>query len=361
MRYPLITFLLLACCLKAQAQALQPGFRKEEYIEMLYMTALQVDSPLKNPIGAPQRHRMIYRAPVTGLDNRWDLWAGDNGSIVFSIRGTTQAAISWLENFYAAMVPARGSLQLSAQHTFDYDLSEDPRAAVHVGWLLGLGSMSSDMKAKLDSCIRSGVKDVVVMGHSQGGGIAYLATAWMRRLQRAGQIPADVRIKTYCSAAPKPGNLYFAYDYERMTAGGWAFNVVNSADWVPETPISVQTLDDFNRTNPFVNARAIIRKQTFPKNIVLRYVYNHMDRPTKKARKRFRKYLGGKAGGFVGKQLREYRQPEYYESNHYVRTGNIIVLYADSAYYRRFPDSRDHIFVHHMMPPYLYLTHQLPE
>ncbi len=93
------------------------------------------------------------------------------------------------------------------------------------------------------------------MGHSQGGAIAYLLTAHFYNLQQQGKLPADIRFKTYCSAAPKPGNLYFAYDYETTTRGGWACNVVNAADWVPETPFSVQTVSDFNTTNPFVNAK----------------------------------------------------------------------------------------------------------
>ena len=56
------------------------------------------------------------------------------------------------------------------------------------------------------------------------------------------EVITSLNIKTYCSAAPKPGNLFYAYDFEHITEGGWAFNVVNSADWVPELPSTTQTV-----------------------------------------------------------------------------------------------------------------------
>jgi hypothetical protein len=67
------------------------------------------------------------------------------------------------------------------------------------------------------------------------------------------QASKDIKFKTYCSAAPKPGNLYFSYDYEADNQIGWSFTVVNGADWVPELPVSIQSIGDFNKTNPFKN------------------------------------------------------------------------------------------------------------
>jgi hypothetical protein len=43
-----------------------------------------------------------------GLDNRWDLNKGTQNNIaLINIRGTPTDPESWLENFYAAMVPAK--------------------------------------------------------------------------------------------------------------------------------------------------------------------------------------------------------------------------------------------------------------
>jgi hypothetical protein len=49
---------------------------------------------------------------------------------VINLRGTTLNAVGWLENFYAAMVPARGELQVTKEYTFKYDLAANPKAAV---------------------------------------------------------------------------------------------------------------------------------------------------------------------------------------------------------------------------------------
>ncbi len=347
---------------KLNAQHLQPGFDKAQYLDLMKVSAQFGDSTYVNSIPAPKDYKFVYRSAVVGLDNRWDLWTHTSQPIaVISLRGTTANSVSWLANFYAAMVPAKGELQITEQEKFSYQLADNPRAAVHVGWLVSTAFLSKDILPKLDSCYKSGIKDVIILGHSQGGAIAYLMTAYFYHLQKTQQLPADIRFKTYCSAGPKPGNLYFAYEYETMTQGGWAYNVVNSADWVPEVPFSIQTLNDFNKTNPFVNAKGIIRKQKPLKRLVLRHVYNNLSKPALKAQKNYQKYLGKMASKVVSKNLAGYESPEYYNSNHYVRTGNTIVLLADEAYYKAYPDSKENIFVHHFHPPYIRLAEQLPD
>ena len=347
--------------LQSQNHPLKAGFDKAEYTEMLKIAWCSADTPWVSTKLVPREFRLIYRSPVTGLDNRWDLWSDDGNVAVISIRGTTGTSESWLENFYAAMVPANGSMQLTSGETFNYKLSDNPRSAVHVGWLMAAGFMSQGILARIDSCYRKGIWDFIITGHSQGGGISYLMTAYLLNLQKSGALPADIRFKTYCSAAPKPGNLYFAYDFETMTYGGWAFNVVNSADWVPESPLSIQTIQDFNAVNPFKDAKKTIQKQSFPKRVAMSYAYGKLDRPTRRAVKNYRKFLGKVAGDFVNKSLPEFQSPDYLYANHYVRTGTTIVLYADEMYYKNYPDNPDNVFIHHMTGPYLYLTRMLKD
>lgn len=364
MRLPISAFItyltafagLTLLVISAPAQSLQPGFDKAEYIELLKVSAQFGDSTYRANFPKPQRFRSVYRASVVGLDNLWDLWTDGGNTAVVNVRGTTVNSVSWLENFYAAMVPAKGDLQLGDNETFAYHLADHPRAAVHVGWLVGMAFLSRDILPKLDSSYRKGTRNVLIMGHSQGGAIAFLLTAHLHHLQRQGKLPADLRLKTYCSAGPKPGNLYFAYEYEALTQGGWAYNVVNSADWVPEVPFSIQTVNDMNTTNPFAGADKVIKKQPFLRRLVMRKVYNDLSKPALKAQKNYQKYLGNIASRTVKKNLNGYVAPDYYNSNHYVRTGNTIVLLADSAYYRRFPDRPDQVFTHHLHPPYLLLT-----
>lgn len=342
------------------AQGLQPGFNKEEYSELLKISARNIDTPHVNKIPAPQHFTLVYRSPVMGLDNRWDLWTNHQGTAVISIRGTTGKDISWLENFYAAMVPAKGRLQLSQNNTFDYHLAGNDKAAVHAGWLVGMAFLAKDIVPKIDSCYKAGITSFLIMGHSQGGAIAYLLTSYLHNLQQQKILAPAIIFKTYCSAAPKPGNQYYAYEYEAATQNGWAYNVVNSADWVPQTPVSVQTLKDFNTTNPFVNAAGAISKIKFPKNLALRHVYNKLNKSTLKAQQQYQKYLGRFAARQVKKTLPGYKAPDYIASNQYVRTGNTIVLLADDGYFKKFPDSKKDVFIHHGFLPYLYLTEKLP-
>ena len=185
------------------------------------------------------------------------------------------------------MVPAKGELQVSSDYNFKYELAANPNATVHTGWLICTAFLSRDMLPKIDSLYKKGVREFYITGHSQGGAIAFLLTAYLYHLQKQQLLPADIRFKTYCSAAPKPGNLYFAYDYEALTQNGWAYNVVNSADWVPETPLSIQTTEDFNMTNPFSITKPVIKKQPFLKKIALNHVYNRLDKSTKKAAKKY--------------------------------------------------------------------------
>lgn len=336
---------------------LKPGMDLNEYLDLISVMSNQVDTAIHaETLPVPEGYKLAYRSDVIGLDNRWDLWMRDDSVAVMSVRGTTANGVSWLQNFYAAMAPAKGELKLSDTFIFNYKLASHPNASVHIGWLIGTAFLSRDMLPQIASCYQAGVREFIVTGHSQGGAIAYLLTAFLYHLRMDGVLPADIRFKTYCSAAPKPGNLQFAYEYESLTQGGWSVNVVNAADWVPETPLSIQTLTDFNAVNPFTDAKKMIWQQPFPKDIALSYVYGQMNRPTRKSQKRLQKYLGKKAAKFVQKSLPEYVPPKYLSNNNYVRTGEFYILYPDQAYYTKYPDATEDKFVHHMFMPYFYLA-----
>lgn len=355
----ILFFLLLFNIPSGNCQQLQPGFDKEEYLELLKAYSRWGDTAFYEGIPASEKFRQVYRSPVMGLENRWELYTTNDRQAVISLRGTTASPTSWMANFYAAMVPASGTLQLSDSASFSYQLADDPDAAVHVGWLVSTAYLAPDIVSKLDSCYRSGTKDFIIFGHSQGGAIAYLVTSHLLHLQKTGIIPGDVRFKTYCSAGPKPGNLPYAYAYEKSRQGGWAFNVVNAADWVPETPISIQTVRDFTKINPFGNAKQSIRGQKLGKRIILGKLYRDLTKHTERAQRKYEKYLGKMASRFVRKHLPEFKSPEYFHSNHYVRTGNFIVLTPHDDYYKEFPDDPQKVFTHHALQAYIYLAGQL--
>lgn len=361
-------FFLLFVTIPAFSQILQPGFSKAEYIETLkanHKVHIALDKwATDTTMVYPQDYTFTYRSPRVGFDNIWDLWVHKKQRVaMISVQGTTSTEASFLANLYAAMVPAKGELQLEDSFLFHYNLSNDSCAAVHVGWLISLAYLSSTIEQQIDSCYKAGIKDFILTGHSQGGGIAYLLTSYLENLKATHRLPADIRFKTYCSAAPKPGNLFYAYTYEHLTYGGWAFNVVNTADWVPDVPFSVQTVNDFPAINPFRNAKKVIRKQKFPKNIALKHVYNSMSKPSFKAQRNYQKYLGKMVSKAVKQRFPDYKTPDYFNSNHYVRTGVTIVLYADEAYFKIYPNDpqNPNIWHHHLPKGYLWLVGRLED
>ena len=345
---------------QTHAQTLKSGFDIDEYIELLKLTSKNSDLEFGKDMPMPDQFGLQYRSAAMGLDNAWELWINKNDTIAaISLRGSTGNTESWLANFYSAMVPASGYLVLSPADTFHYQLAQHPQAAVHTGWLLGMAYLSKEIIPRIDSCYAQGIRNFYITGHSQGGAIGFLLTSYVYHLQLKGQLPADIRFKTYCSASPKPGNLHFAYTYETLTQEGWSYNIVNSADWVPEMPFSVQTIHDLNEVNPFQNARGMIKKQKFPKRLAFRIMYNRLTRPAEKAQRNYQKYLGTVMSGQIRKYLHEFSPPVYCSSNDYVRTGTSVILNGDNRYFEQFPADKQKIMNQHSFYAYLFLARQL--
>lgn len=349
-------FLVIGSLSLLVAQDLKPGFEKEEYVELLKVMAQTNKSKHLPSSFLPENFRRIYTSPVLGLDNQWVLWLDDHQHAVIAIRGTIESSVSWMANLYAAMVPAKGKLTLTHDYVFDYELASHPQAAVHVGWLVATGFLAPDIVNHIDSCYKSGIKDFYIAGHSQGGAISFLVTSYLRNLQETGKLPQDIRFKTYCSAGPKPGNLYYAYAYELQTQDGWAYNVVNIDDCVPMLPFTVQTSDDFLENSPLYSTASLIKEQKIPHKVILSYIYKKLDESSRKALSNYQKFLGDKMGEVIKRHLCEYNLPEYYPSNNYVKAGNYYILSGDEEYYKQFSlhSQQSHI-EHHSPAAYYYL------
>lgn len=355
MKYTL-SLILIIICTHTQAQ-LKPHFDVQEYLELLRVSRQQTDSVLKgDQTPKPSHYKRIYRSPIGPLLNRWELWTGDNQTAVISIRGTTSEQVSWLENFYAAMVPATGQLHIDDSTTFKYNLAQSPKAAVHIGWLLGMAYLSKTIVPQINELYhKQGIKNIIIMGHSQGAAIAYLLRSHLASLQQQNIIPANITFKTYCSAPPKPGNVYYAYDYNYLTRGGWGIAVTNAADWVPQTPFSIQTLNDFTDLNPFGGIDAATKGQSFFVNLYIKHVYNRLRKPPLRAVKNNQKYLGHMVYKFIKKTLPQLQEPNYAPTNQYTSCGVPVMLMPDEAYRQKFPDNPKNVFTHHMFWPYYYL------
>lgn len=343
------------------AQSLKPGFDKYEFEEMIRINATFSESEKnKALIPKPVHAKLIYKSPELGLDNKWELWVKDNKVAVIGIRASTADAESWLANLFAVQIPAQGILQITEDYNFSYKLAENPKAAIHAGYVFSSAFLVRDILPKIDSLYTAGIRDIIITGHSQGGGIAYLLGANLLWRQKDGLLPADIQFKIYTSASPKPGNLYFAYDYERITQEGWSYHVVNTEDWVPQTPFTVQTISDLPTVSPIPFIQQNIAKQSFFKRLFFKSLYRKLTKPSDKAVATYQKYLGEYIGKRIEKKYVDFKIPKFSLSNDYVRVGRQIILYPDSLYFKQYDAAQNpkNFMLHHSSNAYYFLILQ---
>ncbi|HRG23809.1 MAG TPA: lipase family protein [Chitinophagaceae bacterium] len=359
-----ITSLLLTFTLLCSAQSLlQPGFDPVEYNDLLSLAFHGSSIPDSNERKTKKdRYQLVFRSPEVGLMNRWSLFLREDQVAVINIRGTVKNATSWSANFYAPMIPATGSLQLNDSTVFNYQLAENPGAAVHAGWTIALGHLAPSILDQVNKLYKEkGIRQFIVSGHSQGGAIAFLTRSWLHYEQQKGTVPKEIVFKTYCSAAPKPGNLNYTYDFDYLTRGGWGLTVVNAYDWVPESPFSIQTLTDFNPANPMADIKSLLKKQKFLLRLAGNMVYSKMERKPRKAQRKLEKYLGTKLYKMgIRKSLPQLKEPEYIHTSNYMRAGTPVILMPDEQYRLKFPsDGKDKAFIHHLYASYSYLLNTI--
>ncbi len=340
---------------------LKPGFNPNEYADLLSLTFHKSsipDSALRLTTKDP--YKEVYRSPEMGLLNLWTLYLRNDNVAVIDLRGSVSKPASWLENFYAASIPATGSLTLNDSTVFNYQFAASPNAQVHVGWAFAIGFLGPDVLKKINEYYKNNkVKEYLIFGHSQGGALAHLLRSYIEYETKKGNLPADITFKTYCSASPKVGNMYYAYDFDFITRGEWAYTVINAVDWVPESPFTIQTLDDFNYSNPFPGLKKTVKKQKLLPRVILGSMYKKMDKSTRKAQARMEKYLGKRLYTMVKKEHPQYKQPTYTAGNNYMRSGIPIILMPSEAYMKQFPDSRETPFIHHLYKPYYFLLNEI--
>lgn len=360
-----VILLALASFADADAQLLKPGFDVSEFEECICVSSHfkelpGLDSKYFSP--EPKMYRRLYTSPVVGFDNVWELWQAPNGVAMINLRASVTTMKSWLSNFHAGQVKAQGTYTLGK--AYEYSLCDNSEARVHAGWLGSMLSMYDDILAHIDSCYKAGVKDFIIAGHSQGGTLCYLLTANLLHDKVNGKIPSDITFKTYCSGASKPGDYAFACEYEYMTRGGWAFNVVNPEDWVPETPLSEQQMSDFNATNPFNRLDQmgqLLDTVSAVDRFKAKMLFKILRRPLARSERKLRKYLGKKVGKMLVDEQPAYVLPEFEKCANYVRCGQTVILKPDAEYLKRHPHNADDMFEHHMYKSYYELIRAYKE
>ena len=332
----------------------KPGFDKYEAKDAIIISSLQSPDSIWQTLNMPKpkNWKLVYTSPVVGLDNRWSLWYNETtNSCEINIRGTVDKLSSWMEDFYSGMIKSQGEIRLDSNNTFKYKMANDTLAFVHAGWTIGVGFLSKTVLEKIDEYYKKGVKNFYISGHSQGGALALLMTSY---LHYNLDLPDDISIKTYAIAAPKPGNLYFSYDFSSYTQEGWAYGIINSKDWVPESPFTVQTVNDIYEINPFAGIEESTKSMKPLQRTELLIVYRKMERSLNKAQKYLTKYLGYKTSNFVHKKLPDLEELEYKNSFDYTTCGNSIVLVPaknDLEFYQ----AENDVFIYHHIWNYYYL------
>ncbi|MCB0479335.1 MAG: lipase family protein [Crocinitomicaceae bacterium] len=339
--------------LNLSSQTIRPGFDVKEMYDLLNMSAHQFDQEkwkeVKDLPELPKGYELVYRAKDSGLKNSWDLFTNGKKAVI-SIRGSVGALDSWLENFHAGMIPANGKLVLPDSTTFQYKLADHPKALVHAGWTYGMGSMAKDILDKIQNYYQQGYRDFYLVGFSQGAGIVQLLDSYLHYLPE-NKIPKDIRLKTYAFACPKPGNSFFSLDYGLINRGGWEFRIINMEDWVPHVPFSVQKVMDMPENNPFVGIKKAFKSLKPLQRMVLKGIYNKLNRKVNAASNQFTKVMGTLVGKFIGKRYPDLKIEAYAASFDYCAAGTSVILTSAEV-----PDSLSatrKIFFHHMPNMYL--------
>ncbi len=356
MKHSFLLFLFITLNSQLFSQKLKSGFNAQEYLDVLHLEWAHQDSGKYAPKELPKNYKRVYRSPAVGLNNKFDFWLSDDSVGVICIRYTV-SGVSWLENFYSGMVKAKGTLQLDDSTTFNYKFSSDDKAMVHHGWAIGIGHLAPLITKTINEYYKKGIKNFIIVGHSQGAALSYLMRSYLEYAPE-NTVPKDITYKVYCSAAPKPGNQFYSYDFDFITRQGWAYRVVNAADWVPQTPFTIQATEDLFPINPFSKRKELLHYRVH--NPLIRWYVNHalgqMERATHKTNRKYKKYLTKRMGKFIKKTLKQYKAPNVENSNNYSPAGLPIILRPDAHYDELFKYDGINVFYHHMFEPYIYLT-----
>lgn len=232
--------------------AFKPGFNIIEAKTLLAISDHLNKANSSLPI--PDHWAIDFDSPELGpFNNKYQLWKNTTiaGQYALVIRGTVKEIGSQLENLVSVLIPASGSLPVGSLK-FSYKLANDPNAAVHLGFTLGLSLLLFDGSDGILSQLISRadqIQDLFITGHSQGAAIATLCRSYFQHSTIEPIL--KLNFKTYLFAQPKPGNDHYAYDFEHTDGiSEMAFRITNTLDWVPQVMLTFELLRDVNSPNP---------------------------------------------------------------------------------------------------------------
>ncbi len=228
-------FLVVGFQLQAQMKS---GFEPTEARDMIqlcnsfgYLDLYGSDTEIL-PVG----YEKVYTSPSLGMDNKFQVYKkGNKGAIVF--RGTTSNMLSFMENFYAAMLPVKGTIKIKGEK-FKYQMGENANSSIHAGYTLAIGYMKSELLHQISELNRQGVYDIFITGHSQGGALATLVRAYFNYVPDK-ELSKKNTFKVYAFANPMVGNATFAKEYDaNFCTPQMSYSIHNPKDFVTKLPVS---------------------------------------------------------------------------------------------------------------------------
>ena len=184
----------------------------------------------------PDGYKKEFTSGTHGMDNKFQVYTKGKLGII-NLRGSTDKQMSWMENIYSAMIPAKGVIKMQDTN-FEYTFAKDTAAAVHAGYALGLAYLSQSLIMQVKYLNALGIYDFILTGHSQGGALAIMLRAYLENLPE-GTISDKNRFKNYVFAHPMAGNKAFTNEYiERFSNNNSSFSIINPADPIPKLPVT---------------------------------------------------------------------------------------------------------------------------
>lgn len=295
---------------------LKEGFIKEEAKDMIAICNSFTFIDLYNSDNEilPVGYKKKYTSGVFGMDNKYQIYQKENVAVI-NLRGSTAKKMSWLENVHSAMIPAKGTMQVSGED-FNYCFAQDTAAAVHSGYALGIAFLAKDLLYHLEVLNQQGIYDFIITGHSQGGSLANMLRAYLENLP-SEQISERNRFKTYSFAAPKIGNKAFSEEYnKRYCSDNSSFNIVNPADPVHTFPLSYnESLSD--NFKAFLTDREFSLKKMLTNSVALLLEDNLSN---------YVKMLSTSASRQISKDLGPITMPDFVQDINYFKLENRIEL-----------------------------------
>lgn len=238
--------------------------------------------PVPPPPGNWQRSTLFTPTGVTLLDNYWEVWENKDNARQFAIavRGTVNTAASILADLLLPVIKARYDFTIKGiPVSFNLARAEpgsEVIAGVHAGFALSLLLMllttDRPLALTLEALARNPEMEIYITGHSQGASIAQLLTSYVLHSEAFSK----ASFKTYVFAPAKPGNDHYAYDLDQIAGTkGLSHAIVNSQDWVPQVPLTLEGLFSINTPNLL---REYERAQTAIANTVMKDILEGADR-----------------------------------------------------------------------------------